>query len=314
MADRVHGTHNCYVHGPDRTHTGRGCRCEPCRAANTRYERDRARRVTPSYVAADTARRHVHDLAAAGVGLKTIAKRTGIAHGTLTKLIYGDAARGMGPSKRIRKATEDAILAVTPAHAADGAKIDATPTWANIDLLVARGWTKTAIARQLGQKVGGLQLSRNLVQARHARTIAGLLDQPVPARTTRWGTTYQPADRTQPDDLEGEARRAQDAERQRKHRGTLAPILEGLLPGPDEGDTTWMPRGACRAPGVPTWLFFPGRGDNETVQRAKAVCATCPVAADCLAYAERTGQREGVWGGLTAHQRRQARQAARTAA
>ena len=38
-------------------------------------------------------------------------------------------------------------------------------------------------------------------------------------------------------------------------------------------------------------------------QRAKAVCATCPVATPCLEQAVATGERYGVWGGLNAEER-----------
>jgi WhiB family redox-sensing transcriptional regulator len=41
--------------------------------------------------------------------------------------------------------------------------------------------------------------------------------------------------------------------------------------------------------------------------RAKAVCARCPVAADCLAYAEKTHVQFGIWGGLTENDRRKLR-------
>ncbi len=75
--DREHGTHNCYVHGPDRRFSGRGCRCVPCSAANTAYERERARRVAPPYIDAEPARLHVRELMSQGVGLKTIAVRSG---------------------------------------------------------------------------------------------------------------------------------------------------------------------------------------------------------------------------------------------
>lgn len=34
------------------------------------------------------------------------------------------------------------------------------------------------------------------------------------------------------------------------------------------------------------------------------MCAACTVAADCLDYAIRNGERFGVWGGLTDRQRR----------
>lgn len=45
----------------------------------------------------------------------------------------------------------------------------------------------------------------------------------------------------------------------------------------------------------------------EQAEAAKAVCATCPVAAACLDYALDTGQEAGVWGAKTEDERRQLR-------
>jgi WhiB family redox-sensing transcriptional regulator len=54
-------------------------------------------------------------------------------------------------------------------------------------------------------------------------------------------------------------------------------------------------------------LFFPigdGRLARRQIAAAKAVCGSCSVAADCLIWALRTGQSEGVWGGHTPSERR----------
>jgi WhiB family redox-sensing transcriptional regulator len=51
--------------------------------------------------------------------------------------------------------------------------------------------------------------------------------------------------------------------------------------------------------------FFPEKGGGgNNLAAARAVCAACTVAADCLDYAIRNGERFGVWGGLTDRQRR----------
>lgn len=286
---REHGTHARYVLGPGPGQTP-GCRCDACRSANSAYERERKRRVAPPYVAAAQAREHVRDLMAAGIGLKRIAAVAGVSNGALTKLIYG--TRGRGVSKRIRPETRDALLAVTPADAADGSQVDAARTWGHIDTLLDRGWTKTAIARAIGQTSGGLQVSRHRVQAGTARAIAALLDQPVPNRTDPWGNVIV-ADWT-PDDDQGPDTAAHDE----IDRYELPTLPAGL------GD--WVKRGPCRRPEVPTWLFFPGRGDNETTERAKAVCATCPVTAECL-DAALANDEPGIWGGTSERERRQMR-------
>ncbi len=68
-------------------------------------------------------------------------------------------------------------------------------------------------------------------------------------------------------------------------------------------DRAWMRRGACR--GVAPELFFPPeRGDGRqsapwSPEPAQAVCGLCPVQQDCRAWALATGQKDGVWGGLS---------------
>ena len=50
--------------------------------------------------------------------------------------------------------------------------------------------------------------------------------------------------------------------------------------------------------------FFPDREDLAGISKAKAVCATCPVASECLTWAIETNQSEGIWGGHTSRERR----------
>lgn len=49
-------------------------------------------------------------------------------------------------------------------------------------------------------------------------------------------------------------------------------------------------------------FFFPERGGS--VREAKATCARCEVAAECLDYALRNEERFGVWAGLSERERR----------
>jgi WhiB family redox-sensing transcriptional regulator len=54
-------------------------------------------------------------------------------------------------------------------------------------------------------------------------------------------------------------------------------------------------------------LFFPAMQDHAgqlQAERAKAICARCPVRGECLAYALATRQKYGIWGGATAEERR----------
>lgn len=66
---------------------------------------------------------------------------------------------------------------------------------------------------------------------------------------------------------------------------------------------SWMADALCRA--HPEVSFFPRRG--EDLQPAKAICAACPVRAECLAYAQQDYCTTGVWGGTSDKERKQLR-------
>jgi WhiB family redox-sensing transcriptional regulator len=53
-------------------------------------------------------------------------------------------------------------------------------------------------------------------------------------------------------------------------------------------------------------LFFPDRtaGWVKQTEQAKEVCQPCPIRQGCLEWALSTGQRSGVWGGLSEGERR----------
>lgn len=171
-----HGTHACYVLD--------ACRCSLCRTANRAYEADRKRDTMygrPRTVDAGPIREHVQALNAAGVGNKTIAKRSGVAHGALWKLMYGAPDRD-GPSRTVRTATAEALLALDPADPAllaDGALVPAAPTRRKIAAMVAGGWGKAELARILSGNVDAytLQVAQpgmRQVTAGHARQIEHL--------------------------------------------------------------------------------------------------------------------------------------------
>lgn len=71
-------------------------------------------------------------------------------------------------------------------------------------------------------------------------------------------------------------------------------------PGP------WRSEAACR--NTPD-MFHPGKGANDVVAAAKAVCATCPSIQPCAIYALSAPSLQGVWGGLTEVERVRARKA-----
>ena len=56
-----------------------------------------------------------------------------------------------------------------------------------------------------------------------------------------------------------------------------------------------------------TDLFYPPSGDNEGFDAAKAVCDRCPVRRQCLDFAMRFEETEGIWGGTSGRERRELR-------
>ncbi len=90
-----------------------------------------------------------------------------------------------------------------------------------------------------------------------------------------------------------------------------APFTEWLM-SPDDGQDLdlylrrvterppWMARAACR--GVDRSLFFPERGGDGV--KAKAICAGCPVRAECLDYALADVELRGTWGGTSPGERK----------
>jgi WhiB family transcriptional regulator, redox-sensing transcriptional regulator len=66
----------------------------------------------------------------------------------------------------------------------------------------------------------------------------------------------------------------------------------------------WRSVAACRS--ADPDLFFPISESGpalEQAARAKAICTGCRVRPECLAFALRTGQVHGIWGGTTEHER-----------
>ncbi len=72
---------------------------------------------------------------------------------------------------------------------------------------------------------------------------------------------------------------------------------------PVEVGMDWMERANCL--GCDPDLFYPERG--ESITQARAVCAGCVVRAECLEFALSTGEKLGIWGGLSERERRRLR-------
>lgn len=67
----------------------------------------------------------------------------------------------------------------------------------------------------------------------------------------------------------------------------------------------WRHKALCRDEDPE--LFFPIGTEGPTleqIKKAKLVCTSCPVTADCLEWALANGQDAGIWGGKTEDERR----------
>ena len=89
----------------------------------------------------------------------------------------------------------------------------------------------------------------------------------------------------------------------------LLPGLECAFYGDvvSKHSTEWHDSASCRGDaGRDFYPPFGGERKRERVareQRAKAVCASCAVRTQCLEHAIASGERYGVWGGLTFDER-----------
>jgi WhiB family redox-sensing transcriptional regulator len=66
-----------------------------------------------------------------------------------------------------------------------------------------------------------------------------------------------------------------------------------------EAQDTWSAKAACK--GLDPSIFYPPT--DEEADEAKAVCAACPVQAECLEHALELREKNGVWGGATERER-----------
>lgn len=75
----------------------------------------------------------------------------------------------------------------------------------------------------------------------------------------------------------------------------------------------WMSEGACAGHPEPD-LWFPDKGGFKDTQRARMICDSCTVRADCLRYAVDEMITHGMWGGLAPKERRHLQQPRRRVA
>ena len=161
-ARKPHGTRLRYM---------AGCKCVPCRAANSRYETTRlaARKIGlwNGLVSAKRARDHILKLSRAGVGRRTVGKLTGISDSVLMKIRSGRRSQ-------IRALTERRILEVSHRAVRGSTLVPAGATWQKIEWLIDEGFTKGRIAIEIGKKTRALQLNRTFVTAANAKKVDDL--------------------------------------------------------------------------------------------------------------------------------------------
>jgi len=75
-------------------------------------------------------------------------------------------------------------------------------------------------------------------------------------------------------------------------------------------DLAWQDGANCR--GANADLFFPERG--ASTRAAKAICRECQVRPECLEFAIVTGEKFGIWGGMSERERRRVRRERQIAA
>src|SRR6478672_977646 len=84
--------------------------------------------------------------------------------------------------------------------------------------------------------------------------------------------------------------------------GPLTYVKPAGGPTPVElANDPWRTRAACR--GMDTRAWFVDH-PAKLVRAAQLVCSGCPVRRHCLAWALTFGEASGVWGGLSAHDRK----------
>lgn len=148
-----------------------GCRCDACRAANTNYEKQRAKaRKTGDWngvVPATEAKAHMLKLRRQGVGRRTVQACTDIADTVLFDIVSGKKTH-------IRARTARLILQVTKEHAADHALIPAGRSRQLIRELLDEEYQESFLAKRLGYKNGYLQFNSDKITVRNAARIEQL--------------------------------------------------------------------------------------------------------------------------------------------
>ena len=168
-----------------------GCRCAPCKRANSRYEkkmaRDRKLYGPNNLVPVDRVRAFLLEMQKQGIGYKTIAKTVGIGKTGLGILIWP----GKETKQFIRRRTEAKVLAYEPSldNLPKSNCVPAEETVGKIRQLERWGYPRTLITQEgLRNASGGLQIraangkGKFVVMVRTAISIRDFFEQVVAMR------------------------------------------------------------------------------------------------------------------------------------
>ena len=170
IARHEHGTRNAYKRD--------GCRCLRCKKAHRTEIAQRQKLI--AYGRWDNGltditpvRARLEELRAAGIGLRTIAKRTGIDRSVLSKYATTRTHATKDNAAKIL------ALTVTPEALPGGAYIDATGARRRLQALIAIGWSLTSLGTRLGMLPGNAYklLGAKRIEAGTHRAVQALYEQ-----------------------------------------------------------------------------------------------------------------------------------------
>jgi hypothetical protein len=147
-AKHQHGTHLAYKRDD--------CRCLPClRAAIKAANMLELRKMNghPLRIPAADVRRHLQHLIAQGMTVRDIARRAGVAHFTLHRLLHGRRVEDVGPvvpMQTVRAKTARALMSVEPRPSRDRHGEPAIGSTRRLQALVAQGWSLPLLATETG--------------------------------------------------------------------------------------------------------------------------------------------------------------------
>ncbi len=143
------------VHGTNVAYVVHECRCDECRQANREYERARVRRKmygTLLFVPAEPVRERWLQLRASGMNDNEIERVAGVSHHTSQNLFRGHQRTGK-PVQRIKRETAERIMSVDRRDPRPGYHVSTRKVREMCIDLMALGYSRSWIARQIGQSV-----------------------------------------------------------------------------------------------------------------------------------------------------------------